>query len=200
MRVRSVFLARVCVKCVSLDTDSIPPEIKPPPGPPVPSTHTLHKSLHPPCLLKCVCWCVCVLAGRPCLRWTGVCVPCTAALAGGNRKKTAVCVRENRKRRGREWRANRHASQDRHFWSEYHHLCFPFSASSPRLSLSLVSSCYLALPVCFFSPPSLSFFCCSVLLCFVKILGRTRQTSLSFHILKVLNPCLSSGLLFFPEH
>lgn len=102
MRVRSVFLARVCVKCVSLDTDSIPPEIKPPPGPPVPSTHTLHKSLHPPCLLKCVCWCVCVLAGRPCLRWTGVCVPCTAALAGGNRKKTAVCVRENRKRRGRE--------------------------------------------------------------------------------------------------
>lgn len=97
-----VFGPCVCEMCVFRYRQHSSRDKPPPPGPPVPSTHTLHKSLHPPCLLKCVCWCVCVLAGRPCLRWTGVCVPCTAALAGGNRKKTAVCVRENRKRRGRE--------------------------------------------------------------------------------------------------
>lgn len=93
----------VCVKCVSLDTDSIPPEIKPPPRAPRP-LHPHPPQVSPPTMLTqvCVLVCVCVLAGRPCLRWTGVCVPCTAALAGGNRKKTAVCVRENRKRRGRE--------------------------------------------------------------------------------------------------
>ena len=194
VRLCGVFLA-VCVKCVSLDTDGIPPEINPP-GPPVPSTPTLHSlSTHHAYSSVCVWVWVCV-SGRPCLRWTGVCLPCTAALAGGNRKKTAVCLRENRKRRGREsagptgmpvktvtFGVSTNISAAVRLL-----LTFPFSSSltsSPRLSLSPVSSYYLALPVCFFYrclSLFVLFFCCSVLLCFVKILGCTCQTSLSFHI------------------
>ena len=59
VRLCGVFLA-VCVKCVSLDTDGIPPEINPP-GPPVPSTPTLHSlSTHHAYSSVCVWVCVSV--------------------------------------------------------------------------------------------------------------------------------------------
>lgn len=66
MRVRSVFLARVCVKCVSLDTDSIPPEIKPPPRAPRP-LHPHPPQVSPPTMLTQVCVLVCV-----CVSWASV--------------------------------------------------------------------------------------------------------------------------------
>lgn len=72
------------------------------------------QSLHPPCLLKCVCVRVYVGLGSAC--------PVPQHFQGAI-EKTAVCLRETENVRKREWRANRHASQDLHFWSEYHKLC-----------------------------------------------------------------------------
>lgn len=152
------------MKCVSLDTGSIPPEINP--WAPRPLNPHPAQSLHPPCLLKCVCLGVCVLVftldeGSAC--------PVSQHSQGAT-EKTAVCLRETENVREREWRANRHASQDRHFWSEYHHLCCspsPLLTSSLFLSLSvslhIISSyLYASLPLLFYRClfPAMFFACC----------------------------------------
>lgn len=162
---------------MSLDTGSIPPEINP--WAPVPSTPTLHSlSTHHAyssvCVWAFVCVCVFVFSSDGGLH----------ALYGstcrGATEKTAVCLRETENVRKREWRANRHASQDRHFWSEYHQLCCsPSSLHLPPSALSLhLFSCH---SLCLFTlPPSICtclrhsyFYCClfcNVLFCY-KILG-----------------------------
>lgn len=137
-----------------------------PSGPPVPSTPTLHSlSTHHAYSSVCVLVCVCV-PGRPCLRWTGVCVPGTAALAGGNRKKTAVCVRESRKRRGRESGGPTGMPVKTVTFG----VSTTISASPsppPLLSChSLLSPRIISLYLfTSFTAVSLFFFCCSVLLC-----------------------------------
>lgn len=85
----------LCVKCVSLDTSSIPPEINP--WAPHPLNPLPLQSLHPPCLLKCVsvwvwtCVCVCVCARVYVERWSAGPVP--RHLQGGNRKDSCVFER-----------------------------------------------------------------------------------------------------------
>lgn len=83
-----------------------------------PSTPTLPRlSTHHAYSSVCVCVClgvrVCVYVGR------GTACPVPQNSQGAT-EKTAVCLRDTENVRKREWRANRHASQDRHFWSEYH--------------------------------------------------------------------------------
>lgn len=130
----------LCVKCVSLDTGSIPPEINP--WAPSPFSPYPPRSLHPPCLLKCVC-----VSGRVCVRvyvGLGSACPVPQHLQGAT-EKTAVCWRETENVRKRESRANRHASQDRHFWSEYHHLCCSPSPLPPSFFFALTSCLFLSL-------------------------------------------------------
>lgn len=136
---------RLRVKCVSLDTGSIPPEINP--WAPHPLNPHPTQYLHPPCLLKCVCLgvciCVCVSGFRVYVGWGSTC-PVPQHLQGAT-EKTAVCLRETENVRKREWRANRHASQERHFWSEYTDsavLCLTFF-----LLHSYCISCPVTIPV-----------------------------------------------------
>ena len=189
VRLCGVFLA-VCVKCVSLDTDGIPPEINPP-GPPVPSTPTLHSlSTHHAYSSVCVCVCECVCLGVRVYVGRGSACPVPRHLQGATGKRQ-LCVWEKTENveEGMPVKTVTFGVSTNISAAVRLLLTFPFSSSltsSPRLSLSPVSSYYLALPVCFFFYRCLSlfvlFFCCSVLLCFVKILGCTCQTSLSFHI------------------
>lgn len=91
-------------------------------GPHPLSPHPL-LSLHPPCLVKCVCIClamnVCVFMVDGGLRVMH------RVHSQGATEKTAVFLRETENLRKGQWRANRDASQDRHFWSEYRTLCHP---------------------------------------------------------------------------
>lgn len=117
---------RLRVKCVSLDTGSIPPEINP--WAPHPLNPHPTQYLHPPCLLKCVCLgvCICVCEWFSCLRWMGVYVPCTAALAGGNRKDS--CVFERNRKRKKERVEGQQACQSRASLLEWvHRLCCSLS-------------------------------------------------------------------------
>lgn len=127
----------LCVKCVSLDTSSIPPEINP--WAPHPLNPLPLQSLHPPCLLKCVsvwvwtCVCVCL-----CLRWAVVRGPCTRGTCRGATEKTAVCLRETEKRE-EESVEGRQACQSRPSLLEW---------VPPSLLLSFFSSVKLS---CFFA-------------------------------------------------
>lgn len=108
-----------CEMCVlryrqhsSRDKPLGPPSPQPPPYP-----------ISPPTMLTQVCVsgrvyvCVCVSGFRVYVGWGSTC-PVPQHLQGAT-EKTAVCLRETENVRKREWRANRHASQERHFWSEY---------------------------------------------------------------------------------
>lgn len=130
------------------------------------------QSLHPPCLLNCVCVCMC-----SCLRWTGVCGPCTAALAGAT-EKTVVCLREREKHK-EERAEGQQACQSRPSLLEWvppslllsvssSHSCFISSSvilvssyhHSPHLCLSTTVILLMSLLQCcvFFAKSRVSFF------------------------------------------
>lgn len=129
------------------------------------------QSLHPLCLLKCVCVC-------SCLRWTGVCVPCTAALSGVSRKDS--CVFERNRKRKKERVEGQQACQSRPSLLEWVPQTLLFSVSSLPLSFyTLTSSPFLSLCLIVLPLPPASLlllfnccFCCSVLFC-SKIFGFT---------------------------
>lgn len=134
------------------------------------------KSLHPPCLLKCVCarvWacaCVRVYVER------GSAGPVPRHLQGAT-EKTAVCLRETEKRK-EERVEGQQACQSRPSLLEWvppslllSFLLLPSCFISSPVTLALVSSCYRSLPLCFSTNLILLL---SLLQCFVfiyKILG-----------------------------
>ena len=196
VRVRSVFLA-VCVKCVSLDTDSIPPEINPPgpPSPPPPPS-----TVSPPTMLTqvCVCWCVCVCLGVRVYVGRGSACPVPRHLQGATGKRQ-LCVWEKAENVEEERVEGQQACQSRPSLLEWVppsllpllHLL----SSAVTLSCLLVlsrSTCLLLLPL------SLSFFSVAVFcsVCKNPRLHLPNVFILSHQTVKVLNPRLSSGLFF----
>lgn len=125
----------LCVKCVSIDTSSIPPEINPWAPRPF-NLPTL--SLSPPTMLTQVCVWACVYVSLF-TSTSGLRVLYGSTCRGQQKRQLSVRGKQKNVRT----RANRHASQDRHFWSEYHHLCY--SLSPLHLPPPVTCSCFYML-------------------------------------------------------
>lgn len=148
--------------------------------------------------------------------WGSTC-PVPQHLQGAT-EKTAVCLRETENVRKREWRANRHASQERHFWSEYTDsavLCLTFFLlHSYYISCPVtipVSSYDLSPTVCLSNTHSAVFFNSILLYC--KIIAFSQLYLPAFPVLTFLHytvmvqylflagfaPCFKSFPFIFPS-
>lgn len=129
--------------------------------------------------------CVCVYGG-----WGSACP--VSQHSQGATEKTAVFLRETENLRKGQWRANRDASQDRHFWSEYRTLCHPLPHAP--LFLAWLNLLLLSHSLCCVTLSSSNLF---FLTCFQKILTLFSQLYCTCNHLCVGNePFLTSKLKF----